>query len=405
MRRRVLLSERLSIISSFLKRNCFLPSADEIKYDKIHVGACCPDAMIQCLYDKLTVGGILVGPYGDRLIKAKKEQDEKMTITTLVEVRYSDLILPSNAEVKEALKEIEIAKANRIIVPPDQRIAQLAHMVNNKICSDILFDVQGRLIYAHKIVFAVQSPDFFQKIENQKLIKIEGYNSETFLSMLHFLYTGTFTAAPEYWNEILSLSVNYQLHNLEVTVKSKLSNQALPNVCSFDTEISNLIGNEKFSDIKFGVDGHVIPAHKLVVVAQSEHFRKMFAGSFRESQDNTIKIFDCTPEIFIEVLRFIYTGECEINEVNCFGVLEQANFFQLTRLTAMCEIFWYQHINAENAANVLEFATHFNASQLKQFALEYIFKNVHAVTESNSWKELDIDIISSVLIASVERAK
>jgi len=86
----------------FSKRNCFLPTIDPILYDKIHVGACCPDAKIQELYNMLAIGGTLVTPYGDRLMKAVKGIDEKIVVTTLVEVRYSDLLLPSSAEIKEA---------------------------------------------------------------------------------------------------------------------------------------------------------------------------------------------------------------------------------------------------------------------------------------------------------------
>jgi len=187
-------------------------------------------------------------------------------------------------------------------------------------------------------------------------------------------------------------------------VIAKLTNLSPPQVCSFTTIISLFIGKEAYSDIKFSVEEKLIPAHKMVVVAQSEIFRKMFTGSFKEPQDGIIKIF-CSSDIFSEVLQFIYTGICKITEENCFGILEQANFFHLSRLTAMCEIFWYEHINIENAASVLEFANHFNATQLNQFAMEYIFKNVHDVTKTNAWKELDVDLISSVLIASVERGK
>jgi len=38
-------------------------------------------------------------------------------VTTLVSVRYSDLTLPSDAEIKEAQKQIEIAKATKIVIP------------------------------------------------------------------------------------------------------------------------------------------------------------------------------------------------------------------------------------------------------------------------------------------------
>jgi protein-L-isoaspartate(D-aspartate) O-methyltransferase len=389
----------------FFRRNCFLPSVDGMKYDKIHVGACCPDAKIQELYDLLVIGGVLVTPYGDRLIKAVKKEDGMMDITTLVDVRYSDLLLPSLAEIKEAQKQIEIAKANIILVPPDQRNVQFAHVVNNKICSDILFEVQGRPIYAHKLVFKIMVPAFYKMIEREEVIKVEKFSSEAYLSMLNFLYTGSLTAAPEYWNEILDIAVNHQIESLENTVKMKMDKLAPVEICTFDMELSKFVGNELYADITFCVEDKIIPAHKLVVVAQSEHFRKMFSGSYRESQSGAIQIFDCTVPVFSEVLHFLYTGQCNIVEDNCFSILEQANFFQLGRLTAMCELFWYEHINIDNAASILEYANHFNAAQLKQFAMEYIFKYVHDVTKTVAWKELDIDLISSVLVASVERAK
>lgn len=390
----------------FVKRNCFLPSIDNMLFDKIHVGACCPDAKIQELYDQLVIGGTLVTPYGDRLIKAVKGPDGKMDIATLVEVRYSDLLLPSSAEVKEAYKQIEIAKANRIVVPPDQRAVQFGHMVNNKICSDIVFEVQGRPIYAHKLVFQLSTPSFYSTIEHEKIVRIDRFNTEAFLSMLSALYTGSCTALPEYWHDILDIAVSFKLSGLEKIVKSKIANQPLTEeICTFDMELSKLIGKEQYSDVLISVDGKLLPAHKFVLAAQSEHFRRMLGGSFKEAQDNTIRIFDCTEAIFLEVLQFLYTGRCIITQDNCFGLLEQANFFQLNRLTAMCELFWYDHISVETAASVLEFAHHFNATQLRQFTLEYIFNNVHEVTKTAAWKELDIDLISSVLIASVERAK
>jgi hypothetical protein len=390
----------------FFRRNCFLPSIDDTLYDKIHVGACCPDAKIQDLYNLLAPGGTLVTPYGDRLIKAVKDREKlTMNVTTLVEVRYSDLLLPSAAEVKEAQKQIEIARASKMTVPPDKRVKRLGHMVNNKICSDLLFDVNGRPIYGHKLVIELQAPAFFEKVKNEKVVKIDHCGAEAFLSMLQFLYTGRFTTAPEYWNEMLEIAKNFHLDTLENIVRAKMSNQPLPNIVSFAEALSQYIGQEKYSDVKFALEDTLIPAHKLMLVSQCDHFKKMFAGNFKESQDGVIKIFDCSVETFMKVLDFIYTGQCNITEQNCFGILEQANFFQLTRLIAMCENFWYNQINIDNAASLLEFAHHVNATQLKQFAMEYIFKHVKEVVSTPAWRELDIDLISSVLVFSVERAK
>jgi hypothetical protein len=85
--------------------------------------------------------------------------------------------------------------------------------------------------------------------------------------------------------------------------------------------------------------GHQIPGHKLILRIRSDYFNSMLGGGLRESRNSTIDIQDCTAEIFTEVLRFIYTGECDINEDNCIGILEQANLLRLDRLTTMCMSF------------------------------------------------------------------
>jgi len=258
--------------------------------------------------------------------------------------------LPSDPEKKEAFKQIEIEKANKIVVPPDKRLERLGEMVNNKVCSDIIFEVHCRPVYAHKIVFSLQYPSFYNKIQNESVIKVEGFGAEAFLSMLNFLYTGSFIAAQEYWNEILDIAKNYQLENLEKIVKAKMANQPVPCVSSFDQLLSQYISKEDYSDVKFSVEDKLIPAHKVMLVAQCDHFRRMFTSKFKEAQDGVIKIYDCSLEMFYHVLEFIYTGNCNITETNCFGILEQANFFQLTRLIAMCEIFWYHHIDIEKCS-------------------------------------------------------
>jgi hypothetical protein len=58
------------------------------------------------LYSLLKPGGILVTPHGDTLIKAVKNGDS-VEVEVLGKVRYSDLIIPSEADVKAALAKIE----------------------------------------------------------------------------------------------------------------------------------------------------------------------------------------------------------------------------------------------------------------------------------------------------------
>eukprot|EP01126_Amoeba_proteus_P053356 TRINITY_DN649_c0_g2_i2.p1 TRINITY_DN649_c0_g2~~TRINITY_DN649_c0_g2_i2.p1 ORF type:complete len:229 (+),score=63.16 TRINITY_DN649_c0_g2_i2:686-1372(+) len=118
----------------------------------------------------LVPGGILVTPYGDKLMKATKGLDGNITTNSLIDVRYSDLTLPSDAEIKEAEKEILIARAKKIIVPSDTIRLNFGRLLNNPCYSDLTFEIQGKTIYAHKLILAMYSNVFFETFQNRSTL-------------------------------------------------------------------------------------------------------------------------------------------------------------------------------------------------------------------------------------------
>eukprot|EP01120_Amphizonella_sp_Union-15-10_P007828 TRINITY_DN2691_c0_g1_i4.p1 TRINITY_DN2691_c0_g1~~TRINITY_DN2691_c0_g1_i4.p1 ORF type:complete len:458 (-),score=91.86 TRINITY_DN2691_c0_g1_i4:95-1468(-) len=277
----------------FYCRNCFLPDPDENTYDRIHVGACVPESHIQFLYDKLKIGGILVAPYGDKLIKSVKSKDGKIETSTLINVRYSDLLLPSEAEIKDAQRLIEREKAKKISVP----------------CSTLLGDLE------------------------------------------------------------------------------------------------NLVGNENFSDLAFLVDGQKVFAHKFILQMRSEHFRAMFASGMRESQAEEIEIKECSKEIFLDLLKFIYTDNILLTEKNCVPLLELSNYYKLDRLKAMCEYQLHQDVDVNNVATILGIADQFEALQLKRYCEEFIFSNISEVIKAPGFNELDAELVKSLIQRAVMMSK
>eukprot|EP01126_Amoeba_proteus_P060753 TRINITY_DN8079_c0_g1_i2.p1 TRINITY_DN8079_c0_g1~~TRINITY_DN8079_c0_g1_i2.p1 ORF type:complete len:208 (-),score=48.10 TRINITY_DN8079_c0_g1_i2:779-1402(-) len=160
----------------------------------------------------------------------------------------------------------------------------------------------------------------------------------------------------------------------------------LPNPQSLINKLSSLVGEKCLSDVTFNVDGHLLPAHKLILRVRSEYFGNMFSSGLSESRDSVITIHDCSKPIFLQVLKFIYTGSCDINHENVTSILEQANLLRLERLTTMCEQFWRDNIDDENAAIILQASDHYNAYQLKTFAMEHIFQHVEAVVQTQAWR-------------------
>lgn len=281
----------LSNIKLFV-RNVFLPDPEEMKFDRIHVGACCPEVNLPALIALLNPGGVLVTPFADRLIRVKKDLAGKAETETITSVRYGDLVVPSEAEVKQAQLAIESRRAERVVVPPNSLAEDFARLVN----------------------------------------------------------------CPEW------------------------------------------------SDIRFRVDGKIIPGHKLILRLRSPHFAAMLASGMKEAQADEIVIPNVSAATFLLILRFIYCGDVSfVTPQNAIDILEASNFFKCDRLKAQCEDVLKANIENDNAAYLLQAADRFDARQLKSCTFEYIAKHYKEVVTTQSWRELDKDLLTAITVKLFER--
>jgi len=169
------------------------------------------------------------------------------------------------------------------------------------------------------------------------------------------------------------------------------------------SELRSCINNDLFSDIVFNCQGQTIYAHRFILQLRSEHFRCLFNSGFRESTSGIIDVEDFDYDIFMQIITFMYTGDCHITEDNCSDLIRGADYYSLTRLKEMCELFWYNGINVENAGHLLAFAEKYNAEQLKNYSLEFIFSNFKQVITTESWKEVSQETVTYILFQSLSR--
>lgn len=270
-----------------MNRNCFLPLLDDMKFDRIHVGARCPESHLKYLYDLLNVGGIIVTPYGDQMLIGKKQSDGTVTEEFKLSVRYGDLTLPSESEIREAKREVEKYRASKIIVPES----------------------------------------------------------------------------------------------------------------TFEEDMKSLMNDEKYADIIFPFENGKIYAHRAILSLRSPVFNAMFSSNMKESEKvvQTIKP-EGSMEIMEEFLRYLYTDKCDINESNCVELLKVASYYKVDRLINMCELLIKENVSIEEAANILFIADRYGANQLKSFILEYIIDNLDEVMKTESYQQLDNDLINMILL-------
>ncbi|KAF2220518.1 BTB/POZ protein [Elsinoe ampelina] len=65
--------------------------------------------------------------------------------------------------------------------------------------------------------------------------------------------------------------------------------------------------NQSFSDVTIILQGRKIPAHRVVLAAESSFFDKLFTGSFKDSSASELSLEHDDPDAMEELIRFMYT--------------------------------------------------------------------------------------------------
>jgi len=207
-------------------RNVFVPDIEERKWDRIHVGGCCPQKYKHALYELLKPGGIIVMPIGNHLIKAEKDGNGFTTETVLLDVRYGDLVVPSEDEVREALRK----KSLQIKMPSSSINNDYLKMFNNSFLSDVCFIIDGKRIAAHKAILASRC-EYYSSLYHSGMsdsekseIYITAHSYAAFFQLIRFIYTDECTCdSPELAAELMAAAEFYRLDRLKAWAEFLLS--------------------------------------------------------------------------------------------------------------------------------------------------------------------------------------
>jgi speckle-type POZ protein len=151
---------------------------------------------------------------------------------------------------------------------------------------------------------------------------------------------------------------------------------------SFD--MNKLFNEDKFSDIVFLVGNVEFPAHKCILSVRSPMLYAMFSTSgMRETREEKVSVEDIEPDIFREVLRFIYTGVCSLDILDRMPIqlLAAADKYQIIRLKCMCENRLFKRMTVTDCADVLVAADMHNADALYQRCLSFMTESAEKVKE------------------------
>ena len=168
-----------------------------------------------------------------------------------------------------------------------------------------------------------------------------------------------------------------------------------------------MFNNELLSDVKFVVrdsEGgsesmkRIIPAHKFLLAISSPVFFAMFYGELAEKKDS-IDISDCDHKSLLELFRFMYSDEVNLNADNVMQVLYLAKKYMLPSLADKCSEFLQENLDASNVFHVLPDAQKYEEKDLVEHCWKVIDEQANVAVKSDVF----VTIEKSVLEALVDR--
>jgi len=141
-----------------------------------------------------------------------------------------------------------------------------------------------------------------------------------------------------------------------------------------------------------------IPAHKFLLAISSPVFYAMFYGELAEKKDS-IDISDCDYKSLLELFRFVYSDEVNLNEDNVMQVLYLAKKYMLPSLADKCSEFLRENLDASNVFHVLPDAQKYEEKDLETHCWRVIDKETDEAVKSDGFVTID----KSVLEELVER--
>jgi N-acetylneuraminic acid mutarotase len=154
--------------------------------------------------------------------------------------------------------------------------------------------------------------------------------------------------------------------------------------------LRRLVNSSLFSDVTFVVEGRRIAAHKVMLAAQSEHFRAMLTNGMRETSAQEIEIPDWSYNCYVSMIEFLYTGTIsDFSSSLASELLGLADAYALDDLRKLCEVTLTHSLTTEDVCDVLVLAHRCSAFELKRHCLAFVVKHFNEVNLTPGFERLE----------------
>ncbi|KAK3090186.1 hypothetical protein FSP39_009884 [Pinctada imbricata] len=155
--------------------------------------------------------------------------------------------------------------------------------------------------------------------------------------------------------------------------------------------IRRMYNEGQYTDITIKITNQTFQCHSLVLSSVSAYFEAMFNSGMKESREMTVTLHDIAPDMFREVLNFVYSGKDVVDSNNVGDLLQISTMLQLVCLTEKCEEFMIKNIDSENCLNIWKVSKLHNCVKLKEISELHILSNFDDVIENCDLVQLELN--------------
>ncbi|XP_033218375.1 speckle-type POZ protein-like [Belonocnema kinseyi] len=114
----------------------------------------------------------------------------------------------------------------------------------------------------------------------------------------------------------------------------------------------------------------------------------MFSSNKKEPNVDESKVNDIEPEVFMELLRYIYTGRVEKFDQLAVQIFKAAHFYEMYDLKLICEHVLMKNLPVTNVIESLKLADDYDGKEIKEQCIAFVLQNFKTVTKSAEIKRL-----------------
>ena len=155
--------------------------------------------------------------------------------------------------------------------------------------------------------------------------------------------------------------------------------------------------DEEFSDITLQVEDETFNAHRSVLAAVSDYFRKMFTIDMKEKNNRVILIKTVTARAFKEILDSIYTNRIVLSEDNLTEILHAASMMQIKHVLNAATTYMQNRVSVSNCYFFKDLATLYSFEELLKIIHQFILRNTVEISNGDQFLELSLNDIEELL--------